>query len=198
MSTKKKAPTKAQLDARAKFTKMVKEKAAAKKKAGMNAPTKRTTAKKLCSSVIKREGVKTDGTLKKGYKYAKGGKVVKATPVKSVKKKVVTKKGLKAVKKLIEFTFDKNLNENLNKLFSKLGKPRIKTFYAIIGKDVYFVRRDIPYTTAKAMKETPSGKVIPMFRSWSVKKERDLTANEIERLKKGKHYILDYKVNTAF
>ena len=38
---------------------------------------KRISAKKLCSSVIKREGVKKDGTLKKGYKYAKGGKIVK-------------------------------------------------------------------------------------------------------------------------
>lgn len=87
MSTKKKAPSKAQLDARAKFTKMVKNKAAAKKKAGMKAPAKRTTAKKLCSSVIKREGVKADGTLKKGYKYAKGGRVVKAKPIKKVASK---------------------------------------------------------------------------------------------------------------
>ncbi len=36
------------------------------------------TAKKLCSSVIKREGVKQNGTLKKGYRYAKGGRVIKA------------------------------------------------------------------------------------------------------------------------
>ncbi|RDI07033.1 hypothetical protein [Flavobacterium sp. AG291] len=44
------------------------------------APAKRktaTTAKKLCSKVIKREGVKSNGQLKKGYKYAKGGRVVK-------------------------------------------------------------------------------------------------------------------------
>ena len=39
---------------------------------------KRISAKRLCSSVIKREGVKRDGTLKKGYRYAKGGRVVKA------------------------------------------------------------------------------------------------------------------------
>lgn len=55
-TTKKKAPAK---------------KAAAKKKTP-------TTAKKLCSKVIKREGVKSNGQLKKGYKYAKGGRVVKA------------------------------------------------------------------------------------------------------------------------
>jgi hypothetical protein len=39
---------------------------------------KRISAKRLCSSVIKREGVKKDGTLKKGYRYVKGGRVVKA------------------------------------------------------------------------------------------------------------------------
>ena len=31
------------------------------------------TAKKLCSKVIKREGIKADGTLMKGWKWAKGG-----------------------------------------------------------------------------------------------------------------------------
>ncbi|WP_395043173.1 hypothetical protein [Flavobacterium sp.] len=45
--------------------------ATAKKKSGM-------TAKKLCSSVIVKDGLKKDGTLKKGFKYAKGGKIVKA------------------------------------------------------------------------------------------------------------------------
>ena len=39
---------------------------------------KRISAKKLCSRVIVREGVKKDGTLKKGYRYVKGGRVVKA------------------------------------------------------------------------------------------------------------------------
>ena len=39
---------------------------------------KRISAEKLCSGVILREGVKKDGTLKKGYRYVKGGKVVKA------------------------------------------------------------------------------------------------------------------------
>lgn len=87
METKKKTPSKAQLEARAKFTKMVKEKAAAKNKAGLKAPAKRVSAKKMCRTVIKVEGVKTDGTLKKGYKYAKGGKVVKV-----VVKKVAVKK----------------------------------------------------------------------------------------------------------
>jgi hypothetical protein len=39
---------------------------------------KSVTAKKLCSKVIRKEGVKVDGTLKKGFKYLKGGRVVKA------------------------------------------------------------------------------------------------------------------------
>lgn len=57
-------------------------------------PAKRTTAKKLCSSVIVREGLKKDGSLKKGYRYAEGGKIVKAKPVKKVaaKKKTTVKK----------------------------------------------------------------------------------------------------------
>lgn len=53
-------------------------------------PTKKTSARKLCSTVIKREGVKVDGTLKKGYRYAKGGKIVKAKA--TTKKKTVKKK----------------------------------------------------------------------------------------------------------
>lgn len=39
---------------------------------------KKTTLKKVCRKVIKTEGVKADGTLKKGYRYLKGGRVVKA------------------------------------------------------------------------------------------------------------------------
>ncbi|WP_395074541.1 hypothetical protein [Flavobacterium sp.] len=39
---------------------------------------KRISATKLCSSVIVRDGVKRNGTLKKGYRYVKGGRVVKA------------------------------------------------------------------------------------------------------------------------
>ena len=50
---------------------MVAKKAKAKSK-------KRISAKKLCSGIITREGVKKDGTLKKGYRYVKGGRVVKA------------------------------------------------------------------------------------------------------------------------
>lgn len=39
---------------------------------------KTVTAKKLCSSIIVKEGLKKDGTLKKGYYYLKGGKIAKS------------------------------------------------------------------------------------------------------------------------
>lgn len=50
---------------------------------GLNAPAKKKkakiiTAKKLCSSVIKKEGLKVNGQLKKGYRYDSKGKIVKA------------------------------------------------------------------------------------------------------------------------
>jgi hypothetical protein len=49
-----------------------------KKSTGLKGKAKTITAKKLCSSVIVKDGLKKDGTLKKGFKYAKGGKIVKA------------------------------------------------------------------------------------------------------------------------
>ncbi|MBS7231735.1 hypothetical protein KHA90_11925 [Flavobacterium psychroterrae] len=56
--------------------------------------------KKLCSSVVKATGLKTDGTLKKGFKYVKGGKIVKTTAKKAiVKTKVAKKKPVKKVAK---------------------------------------------------------------------------------------------------
>lgn len=84
------------------YAKEIKKAMVAIKKHKLNAPAKRTTAKKMCSKIIKRDGVKADGTLKKGFKYAKGGRVVKVAPKKPVakkkvgaKKKVAAKKGLK-------------------------------------------------------------------------------------------------------
>ncbi|HEX8269752.1 MAG TPA: hypothetical protein VF581_07660 [Flavobacterium sp.] len=59
-------------------------------------PRKRgTTARKLCSKVIRQEGLKKDGTLKKGYHY-KNGKPVKAKPATKapMKRKTTAKKGL--------------------------------------------------------------------------------------------------------
>jgi hypothetical protein len=59
--------------------------------------------KKVCSSVLKATGLKSDGTLKKGFKYIKGGKIVKVKTVtakaKPVKKKVTKKKPVKKASK---------------------------------------------------------------------------------------------------
>lgn len=58
-------------------------------KAGLKKPSVRGL-KTVCTRVVKATGLKVDGTLKKGYKYIKGGKVVKvAQPKKPVKKRVV-------------------------------------------------------------------------------------------------------------
>lgn len=58
------------------------------KKAGLKKPTVKGL-KTVCSHVVKATGLKVDGTLKKGYKYITGGKIVK---VAIAKKKVVAKK----------------------------------------------------------------------------------------------------------
>lgn len=50
--------------------------ATTKKKPG--AKKKKASVKKACRSLIRQEGVKQNGQLKKGYKYKKGGGVVKA------------------------------------------------------------------------------------------------------------------------
>ena len=55
---------------------------------------KRISAKKLCSKVIKREGIKANGQLKPGYKWAAGGgRAIKVKPKAAPKKKP----GLRAV-----------------------------------------------------------------------------------------------------
>jgi hypothetical protein len=61
------------------------------------ATSKTRGLKKICSRVIKAEGLKVDGTLKKGYKYVNGKpkKVTpkkKTAPKKRTAKKRVTKK----------------------------------------------------------------------------------------------------------
>ena len=48
----------------------------------------KTTAKR-------KEGLKADGTLKKGYRYAAGGRIVKAKTTKPTSKKTVAKKATK-------------------------------------------------------------------------------------------------------
>lgn len=94
MATKK--PTAKQIAARKKFAQMAKDGTLAKMrkastKKGLKAPAKKrtVTARKLCSQVIRREGLKVDGTLKKGYHYV-NGKPVKAKP--APKKKAPAKR----------------------------------------------------------------------------------------------------------
>lgn len=65
--------------------------------AGPTTKKRTITARKLCSQVIRREGLKVDGTLKKGYHYTPGGKVVKAKP--ASKKKAPAKKKTTSKKK---------------------------------------------------------------------------------------------------
>ena len=50
--------------------------------------------KKVCARVTKTEGLKVDGTLKKGYKYQAGGKIVKVAVKPITKKKVIKKKAV--------------------------------------------------------------------------------------------------------
>jgi hypothetical protein len=64
-------------------------------KTGLGKPAVRGL-KKVCARVVKATGLKVDGTLKKGYKYIKGGKVVKVVPKKKPVKKRVVKKVVKA------------------------------------------------------------------------------------------------------
>jgi len=44
-------------------------------------------AKQNCHRLVRQEGVKVNGQLKKGYKYLKGGKVVKVATKKTETKK---------------------------------------------------------------------------------------------------------------
>ena len=91
MATKK--PTAKQLAARKRFAEMAKngtlakKRAASKKKSGLKKPTTKGVIK-FAAKNVHVEGVKRDGTLKKGYKYVAGGKIVKikATAKKAVKK----------------------------------------------------------------------------------------------------------------
>ena len=63
-------------------------------KTGLGKPAVRGL-KKVCARVVKAIGLKVDGTLKKGYKYIKGGKIVKVVPEKTPVKKRTVKKVVK-------------------------------------------------------------------------------------------------------
>ena len=64
-------------------------------KTGLGKPAVRGL-KKVCARVVKATGLKVDGTLKKGYKYIKGGKIVKVVLKKDPVKKRAVKKVVKA------------------------------------------------------------------------------------------------------
>lgn len=68
-------------------------KAKTMKNQGLKKPSVRGL-KTVCSHVVKATGLKVNGTLKKGFKYAKGGKIVK-TAVTATKKPVIKKKVVK-------------------------------------------------------------------------------------------------------
>lgn len=68
------------------------------KNSGLKKPTVRGL-KKICTHVVKAIGLKVDGTLKKGYKYATGGKIVKVVVNKPIVKKPIVKKKTVAKKK---------------------------------------------------------------------------------------------------
>ena len=68
------------------------------KNSGLKKPTVRGL-KKICTHVVKAIGLKVDGTLKKGYKYATGGKIVKVVAKKPIVKKPIAKKKTVAKKK---------------------------------------------------------------------------------------------------
>jgi hypothetical protein len=71
------------------------------KNQGLKKPSVRGL-KTLCSHVVKATGLKVDGTLKKGFKYIKGGKVVKTTPTPSKAKKVCAKKPVAKKKTVVK------------------------------------------------------------------------------------------------
>ena len=82
-------------------------------------PTKRktTTLKKVCGKVIRREGVKANGQLKKGYRWKKGstGVAVKAAANTAARKTAARKPATKK-------PASKKVSEGINKTTGKLKK----------------------------------------------------------------------------
>lgn len=93
VTSKQKEEWKALIDLAEKSKLELKKQLETMKKAGLKKPTVRGL-KKVCSHVVKATGLKVDGTLKKGFKYIKGGKIVAVAKEKKpvVKKKTVAKK----------------------------------------------------------------------------------------------------------
>ena len=95
-------PTAKQVAARKRFAEMAKSGELAKKrKAALNAPKPKGIVKFTAKNAHV-EGVKRDGTLKKGYKYIAGGKIVKIKKaVTSCAKKAPAKKATPKRKKFL-------------------------------------------------------------------------------------------------
>lgn len=90
-STKQKKAWQTLIDLADQSKKELKTKIETMKNQGLKKPSVRGL-KTVCSHVLKATGLKVDGTLKKGYKYIKGGKIVKTSPTPCKAKKVCAKK----------------------------------------------------------------------------------------------------------
>jgi hypothetical protein len=73
------------------------------KNQGLKKPSVRGL-KTVCSQVLKATGLKVDGTLKKGYKYIAGGKIVKTSTTPCKTKKVCPKKPVAKKKPVVKKT----------------------------------------------------------------------------------------------
>jgi hypothetical protein len=73
------------------------------KNQGLKKPSVRGL-KTVCSQVLKATGLKVDGTLKKGYKYIAGGKIVKTSTTPCKAKKVCAKKPVAKKKTVVKKT----------------------------------------------------------------------------------------------
>jgi len=76
------------------------------KNQGLKKPSVRGL-KTVCSQVLKATGLKVDGTLKKGYKYIAGGKIVKTSTTPCKAKKVCAKKPVAKKKTVVKKTASK-------------------------------------------------------------------------------------------
>lgn len=76
------------------------------KNQGLKKPSVRGL-KTVCSQVLKATGLKVDGTLKKGYKYIAGGKIVKTSTTPCKAKKVCAKKPVAKKKPVVKKTASK-------------------------------------------------------------------------------------------
>lgn len=89
---------------------------------------------RICDNRVKCEGITSKGTLKKGYKYAKGGAVVKITPE---KKKTVIKKLPKAVnyKKTKDLKSVRRSKSKVKQLGTLFIEPSVQQPAAVVNNE---------------------------------------------------------------